>query len=43
MDEIDHDGAQQPHQDVQDWEVMSPPIPLVIGIIVQFYWKMEPS
>jgi hypothetical protein len=38
MDEIDNDGAQEPHQDVKDREKMSPPIPLVMRIIIPFDW-----
>jgi hypothetical protein len=36
MDEIDNDGAQEPHQDVQDGERMSLSIPLVMRIIILF-------
>jgi hypothetical protein len=42
MDEIDNDQIQEPHQDVQNTEKMSLPIPLVMRIIIMLDWKMEP-
>jgi hypothetical protein len=43
MDEIDNDGAQEPHQDVQDKEKYESPNSIVMRIIILFDWKMEPS
>jgi hypothetical protein len=41
MEEIDHDGVQGPHQDVQDKGKDESSIPLVMRIIILFDWRME--
>jgi len=38
MDEIDNDGTQEPHQDVQDRDEDYHPMWLVKGIFLMLHW-----